>query len=122
MTCLEVTMVSSSPLEPEDPDDATLAGVPSDVLVGVGRRAHVGGIVGADVSREQEPVATDAGVDSHVLLPVRTTIGDRVAHDTGADLELGKELTGLRVHRLEPPVERAIERYVTGGDQGPAPV
>src|SRR6185312_13554890 len=111
MTCL-VGMIASSPLEPEDPDDAALAGVPPDVLVGVGRRAHVRGIVGADISREQEPVATNAGVDRYVLFSIRPAIGDRVAHDTGADLELGEQLAGLRVHGLEPPIERAIERHV----------
>src|SRR4051794_36467674 len=122
MTCPVVGMVSPSPSEPEDPDDAALAGMPSDVLVGVGRRAHVSRIIGADISREQEPVATDAGVDRYVLFTIRAAVGDRVAHDTGADLELGQELAGLRVHCLEPPVERAIERHVTGRDQRAAPI
>src|SRR2546427_3333667 len=41
--------------------------VARDVRHEVGGRPHVRGIVGPDVAREEEPVATDAGVDGHVL-------------------------------------------------------
>src|SRR6476659_3032988 len=90
MRRLVVGMVSSSPLETEDPDDAALAGMPPDVLIGIGGRSYVGRVVGADVSGEEEPVTTDAGVDRDVLFAVRTAVGDRIAYHAGANLELGE--------------------------------
>src|SRR3954469_12348503 len=93
-----VGMVSSSPLEPEDPDETTLTGVPSDVLVRVGRRAHIRGIVRAHVTRQQEPVTTDPGVHRDILLAVGAAVGDRVAHDPGAELLLVEQLSSPGVH------------------------
>src|SRR5262249_14823212 len=110
------------PSEPEDPDDAALTRMPSDVLVGVGRWTHIRRIIRADVAREEEPVAADTRINRDVLFAVRTAIGDRIPHDTGADLELGENLAGLGVHRLEPAIEGSVERDVTGGDERPAPV
>src|SRR5262245_45491325 len=72
-------MVLSSPLEAENPDQATLAGVSPDILVRIRRRAYVGGIVRPDIPREQEPVAADPRIHRDILLPVSSTIRDRVA-------------------------------------------
>src|SRR5205085_10064144 len=79
---------------------------------------EVGGHVASD---EQTHITADAGVDSDVLLAVRGRIGDGVADDTGADLELPEQLARAGVRRLEPTVERAVEDDIAGGDEGAAP-
>src|SRR5262245_57139766 len=77
-------------LKPEYPDHAALARMLSDVFYIVGRRSHVCWIVRDHVAGKQVPVATDSRVYGDVLLAVRRAIGDRIADDARADLELGK--------------------------------
>src|SRR5262245_14180652 len=81
-------MSAPSKSEPEDPDHAALARVSPDVFHVVRGRAHVGRIVRDDIAGEQVPVATDSRVHRDVLLAVRRPIGDRVADDARAHLEL----------------------------------
>src|SRR5437764_2943914 len=83
---------------------------------------HVEGEVCRDVAGdEQTHIAADAGVDSHVLLAVRTGVRDRIADDARADAELPEHFTGAGVRRLEPSIERAIKHDVTRGHEGAAP-
>src|SRR6267378_1142615 len=108
-------------LEAEDPDNASRARVPPQLRGEIGGRPHVSGIVRAHVTREQEPVAADAGVDRDVLFAVRPAKRDRRAHDAGADLELPQLPAGARVRGLEPAVECAVEDDVPRGDDAAAP-
>src|SRR6267142_526876 len=73
------------------------------------RPPDVRGIVGADVARQQEPVAPDAGVDRDVLLAVRSAERNRRAHDTRTDFELPQLAASLRIGGLEPAVQCAEE-------------
>src|SRR5437667_4513733 len=108
-------------LEAEDPDDASLARVLREILREIGGRPDVGGIVGAHVARQQEPVAADAGVHRDVLLAVGPAERNRRTDDARADLEFPQLPAGLRIGRFEPAVERAEEDAVTGRDDAPAP-
>ena len=54
-------------------------------------------------------------------LPSGPAIGDRLADDPGAGLELPQQLAGARVDRLEPAVHRAVEDDVAGGRERAAP-
>ena len=51
--------------------------------------------------------------------PSGPAIGDRLADDPGAGLELPQQLAGVGIDRLEPAVHRAVEDDVAGGRQAP---
>ena len=65
--------------------------------------------------------AADAGQDGDVFVPVRPAIGDRLADDAGAGLELPFQFAAARIDRLEPAVHGSVEDQVAGGGQGAAP-
>ena len=54
-------------------------------------------------------------------LPSGPAVGDRLADDPGAGLELPQQLAGARVDRLEPAVHRAVEDDVARRRQRAAP-
>src|SRR6267142_3469208 len=108
-------------LQAEDPDDASLARVPREIGREIRGRPDVRGIVGADVARQQEPVAPAAGVARDVLLAVRSAERNRRAHDTRTDFELPQLAASLRIGGLEPAVQCAEEYDVAGSDDAAAP-
>src|SRR6266705_690562 len=61
--------------------------------------------------------ASDAGQDRYVLLAIRPHVRHGVADDAGRRLELPQLPTGSGVHRLHVPLERAVKRDVTRGDE-----
>src|SRR2546428_9033369 len=105
----------------EDPDNAPLARVSSEIGCKISGRPHVGGIVGSHVARQKEPVAADAGVDRDVLLAVRSAKRNGCPHDARTDLELPQLPAGARVGGFEPAVPRSQKDDVTGGDDAAAP-
>src|SRR6059036_3964203 len=107
-------------LQGEDPYDPSLARMPGDLRHEI-RRPHVRRVIRPDVSREQEPVAADPLVDGHVLLAVAARERDRVPHHARSDFEPPQDLAGPRICRLEPTIERAVERDVARGDDRAAP-
>src|SRR2546428_10400179 len=108
-------------LQGEDPYDPTLARMPGDVRHEIRRRPHVRRVIRPDVSREQEPVAADPGVDGHVLLAVAARVRDRVPHHARSDFETPQDLAGPRVRCLETTIERAVARDVARGPDRAAP-
>src|SRR4051794_35088609 len=95
--------------------------MPGDVGHEAGRRTYVGGILGHDVARDEEPVATEPGVDRHILLAIGPPERDRVPDDPRSHLELREHLPGTRVNRLEPTIERTVKCYPSRGHQGSTP-
>src|SRR6187551_1925978 len=64
--------------------------------------------------------ASNPGIDRDVLLAVGADVGDRIADDAGAGLELPQFGAAPRVHRLEPAVHRAEEDHVAAGGEDAA--
>src|SRR4051812_36374948 len=58
--------------------------------------------------------ATDSGQYRDILVAVRPAIGDRLADDSRAGLELPKQFAGLGMYRFEPAFHRAVEHDVSG--------
>ena len=78
-------------------------------------RPHIGWIVGADVTGDQEPISPDASVHRNVLFAVRCLKGDRITNNSLAHFEARKKLAGSGIYRLEPAIERSIECHVPSG-------
>ena len=95
--------------------------MPSEIRHEVRRWPHIRRIVGADVTRYQEPIAADAGIHRHVLLPVGTGVGNGGANHARPDLEAVKQLAAPGVRRSEPPIEGAIEHDVSSRGHASAP-
>src|SRR6185503_18394494 len=53
--------------------------------------------------------AADSGHHRDIFASIRPAIGDRLADDSGIQLELPKEVPIQRVDRFEPAVHRAVE-------------
>src|ERR1700754_488395 len=65
--------------------------------------------------------AADPRQDGDILVPVRTTIGDRLADDPGAGLELPFQFAGPGVDGFEPAIHRSVEHQSAGGGHRAAP-
>src|SRR5688572_23530204 len=101
--------------EPEDPQDPSTARVLGQVRREIRAGPYVGWIVGADIARNEEPVAADPRVHRDVLLPIRSAVRDGRAHDPRSYPDFPEWLAGLRVRRLEPSVEGAVEHHAARG-------
>src|SRR5437773_5492417 len=108
-------------LQREQPYDTSQARVPRDVPHEAGGRPHVRRIVGADVARQEKPIAAEPGVDGDVLPAVGTGERDGIPYHTRPHLELPEHGAALRVGRLEPAVQRPVEHQAAGRGEGAAP-
>ena len=65
--------------------------------------------------------ATHARKHRHILFPVGTLVGHRLADNPGAGFELPQRLPAARVESLEPAVHRSVEDHIARGHHGAAP-
>src|ERR1700742_1279995 len=65
--------------------------------------------------------AADPREDGDVFVPVRTTIGDRLADDPGASLELPFQFARLGVEGFEPAIHGSVENQSAGRGHRAAP-
>src|SRR5271154_7416128 len=63
----------------------------------------------------------DPRQDGDIFVPVRTTIGDRLADDPGAGFELPFQFAGLGIDGFEPAIHGSVENQSAGGGHRPAP-
>src|SRR4051794_41062868 len=86
-----------------------------EVAHGVGESESGRAVAGIELARDDGArPAAHAAEHRDVLLAVRAAVGDRLADDSGAGLELPEELARARVDGAEPALHRSIEDHVAG--------
>src|SRR3569833_3625620 len=61
------------------------------------------------------------GQDRDILLPIRTAISDRLAHNPRIHLEIPKLLAGTRIDGFEPTIHGPVKHDATCGHDRAAP-
>src|ERR1043166_1345283 len=116
-------IITSSLRKREDRQHAALVAEAGDVAERAERAEPRGRIVRADVRGDANPrPSADTGQHRDVLLAVGPDVGHRIADDAGRCLELPQQITGLRIHRLQPSLHRPVEDDVAGGGERAGPV
>src|ERR1041384_5862176 len=77
-------------------------------------------VVRAHVSRQEEPIAADAGVHRDVLPAVGAGVRDGVAHHPGSDFEAPQDSARPRAHPA-PPAPGGAPPPPRGAPAGPPP-
>src|SRR6185437_14431598 len=54
-----------------------------------------------------------------ILMPVRSAVADGLTDDSAVDLVTPQQISGARVHRLEPSIHGAVKNDVARGYHGP---